>query len=146
MAEPNKQIVRRYLAAGERNDFAVWDALCDVDMVLDPGFMPPIHGLEAVKQFTAGMHSALSDFYLRADELVGEGDVVAARWTTGGVHSAPMATPVGTIPPPNKPVAMSGMSMIRLRDGKIVEERTQADILGFMQQLGAIPQPEGSPA
>jgi predicted ester cyclase len=137
-----KEIVRQYFAAGDRNDFDAWDELCSPDMILYPGFMEPIQGLEAIKQFTAGMHDALSDLYLTAHDLIAQGDRVAVRWNTGGTHTSPFPTPAGVIPPTGKRLSMSGMSILRVADGRIVEERSQGDILGFMQQLGVIPQPQ----
>jgi predicted ester cyclase len=142
-ADANKEIMRRYYEAGHRDDLAAWDDVCSPDMVLDAGFIPPIHGLESVRQFTAGMHSAFADdFFLSVDDLIAEDDRVAARWTEGGTHSGPLMAPDGSvIPPTGKRVALSGISMLRVADGKITEERVQADILGFMQQLGLVSPP-----
>jgi predicted ester cyclase len=142
-ATTNKEIVRRYYEAGHRNDLGAWDAICAPDMVLNPGFMPPVQGLEAIRQFTAGLHSAFGDdFFLSVDDLIAEGDTVAARWTEGGTHSGPLTTPDGNVvPPTGKRVALTGISIVRVADGKITEERVQADILGFMQQLGLVPPP-----
>lgn len=142
-ADANKEIVRRYFEAGHRNDLAAWDEICSPDMVLDVGFIPPVHGLGGIRQFTAGMHSAFADdFFLSVEDLIAEGDRVAARWTEGGTHSGPLMTPDGNvIPPTGKRVALSGISMLRVTDGKITEERVQADVLGFMQQLGLVPPP-----
>lgn len=139
--ETNKGISRRYFEAGHRNDLAAWDDLCDPNIVLVTGFTEPMQGLDAVRQFTAGMHSAFSNFFLTVDDLIAEGDRVAARWTTGGTHTAPMMTPNGPLPPTGKHVTMSGISIVRVVGGKIVEERVQADVLGMMQQLGVVPSP-----
>ena len=43
------------------------------------------------------------------------------------------------IPPNGKVVEIEGISIHRLADGKLVEHWAQADLLSFMQQLGAIP-------
>ena len=77
-AGENKEVVRRYFEAGDRDDLAAWDALCAPDMVLDPGFAEPTRGLEAVKQFTAGFHAAFADFFLRTEDLLADGDTVRA--------------------------------------------------------------------
>jgi predicted ester cyclase len=110
-------------------------------MVLITGFTEPFQGLDAVKGFTAGMHDALSDFSLTIEDMIAEGDKVAVRATTRGTHTAPLPTPAGIIPPTGKQVSMSTISILRIADGKIAEERVQADVLGFMQQLGVIPAP-----
>ena len=137
--EENKELVRRYFDAGDRDDLDAWDEVCAADMVLDPGFGDPARGLAAVKGFTAAFHSAFSNFYLRVEDLIADGDRVAVRWTTGGTHTAPLLSPGGEIPPTGKAMAMTGMSILRLAGGKIIEERVQADVIGAMQQLGVIP-------
>jgi predicted ester cyclase len=142
--DDSKALTVRYFEAGDRNELDLWDELCAPDMVLYPGFMEPVRGLDAIKQFTAGFHQAFSDFYLRIEDVVAEDDKVAVRMTTGGTHTAPMLTPNGEIPPTGKQIAMSGISIVRVAGGKIVEERPQMDILGFMQQLGVIPAPAGA--
>jgi len=45
------------------------------------------------------------------------------------------------IPPNNKVVEITGISIHRVIDGKLVEHWANADLLGFMQQLGALPTP-----
>lgn len=141
MSEQNKSIVRRYFEAGDRDDLAAWDELCDPDMVLITGFTPPVQGLGPIKDFTAALHSAFSGLFLKVEDVIAEGDRVVVRWSEGGTHTAPMPTPGGLLPPTGRQVSMNGISIPRLSGGKIVEERVQADVLGMMQQLGIAPAP-----
>ena len=48
---------------------------------------------------------------------------------------------LGGMAPTGRAVTMTGMDMIRLREGQLVEDRVEVDQLGMMQQLGAIPTP-----
>ena len=50
------------------------------------------------------------------------------------------------IPPNGKVVEITGISIHRIADGKLVEHWANADLLSFMQQLGALPAPEQAPA
>ena len=134
-------IVRRYFEAGGADDLAAWDGICDADMVLYPGFAEPIIGLERVKRFTADFHTAMSPYSLTVDDFIVENERAAVRWTASGTHSAPMSTPGGMVPATGKRVSMTGTSFLRVADGRIVEERVQADVLSMMQQLGIIPSP-----
>lgn len=138
----NKAIVREYFEAGGRNDLAAWDQLCDPNMVLHTGMTEPIQGRPAIQQFTALMHSAFSDLYLTVEDLIAEGDRVVARYSLGGTQTAPLHGPGGVIPPTGRTIATTGISIVRVVNGKIVEERAQLDTLGMMQQLGVIPAPE----
>ena len=131
-----KELVQRYFEAGERDDLEAWDEICSAEMVLDAGMGDPIRGLGGVKTFTARFHSAFSEMFLTIHDLIAEGDCAAARWTSGGVHSGPLMSPGGEIPATGKRVAMNGMSFLRVANGRIIEERVQADIMGMMQQLG----------
>jgi ketosteroid isomerase-like protein len=135
--DESRSVVKRYFEAGDRDDLTAWDELCDPNMVVLPGFAEPIRGLEAVKAFTASFHGAFSDFFLRIENDIAEDDRVAVSWTTGGTHTGDLPGPTGTMPATGRRVEMSGMSMLRVEGGRVAEERTIADILGAMQQLGA---------
>jgi predicted ester cyclase len=69
------------------------------------------------------------------DDMVVEGDKVVGRFTFGGTHTGDLMG----IAPTGKKVEMTGISIIRVADGKFVEEWQIYDALGMMQQEGAIP-------
>jgi predicted ester cyclase len=69
--------------------------------------------------------------------LVAEGDYVVERFTASGTHRGEF---MGAAPT-NRTVAMPGINIFRLRDGKIVERWGNLDVLGFLVQLGVIPAP-----
>jgi ketosteroid isomerase-like protein len=139
--EETRDLVRRYFEAGDRDELDAWDELCAENMTLFTGFTPPVEGLAALKGFSAGMHAAFSPFHLTILDLLAEGDRAAVRWATGGFNGAPFPTPAGEVPATNKEISMSGMSFMKVENGKIVEENTQADILGLLQQLGVVSLP-----
>ena len=68
-------------------------------------------------------------------DLIAESDRVVYRWMMSGTHLGPMRG----IPPTGKPIAMTGITIMRIVEGKIVEGWHQYDALGMMQQLGMIP-------
>jgi predicted ester cyclase len=103
-------------------------------------FPEPVRSLDVLKPITRGMHDAIGGFGIVVDEMIGEGDRVAVRWTMSGTQNGPLPLPDGsTLPPTGRSFAVTGMSFMRLDDGKLAEERTEADWMGFMQQLGATP-------
>ena len=63
------------------------------------------------------------------------GDKEVVRWTIRGTHTGELMG----IPPTGKQVAWTGITIYRLADGKIVEEKGEEDALGFLQQLGVVP-------
>jgi predicted ester cyclase len=62
---------------------------------------------------------------------------VATRFTLRGTHQGPFFG----IPPTGKQVHVTGITIHRIVNGKIVEQRVEMDMLGLMQQLGVIPAP-----
>jgi predicted ester cyclase len=81
------------------------------------------------------VHSGLPDADVSVEEEIAEGDKVVIRWTLRCTH---MSELMG-IPPTGKQVTWTGITIYRLADGKIVEEKGEEDSLGLMRQLGAVP-------
>jgi SnoaL-like polyketide cyclase len=68
------------------------------------------------------------------DLLLGEDDLVAARWTATGTHSGAW----GDVQPTGTSVAFSGVNVFRFgADGKVAELWNHRDDLGLMEQVGA---------
>ena len=65
-----------------------------------------------------------------------EGDTVAARFTMRGTHRG---TFFGVPPTGGKAVVVRAMNFYRLSGGQFVEEYGQPDMLGLLQQIGAVP-------
>jgi len=58
---------------------------------------------------------------------------VVSHWVGTGTQQGEFAG----LPPSGKPVEFSGISILRLRDGRIVEQTISYDILSPLRQLGA---------
>jgi predicted ester cyclase len=71
--------------------------------------------------------------------MLAEGDKVASRWVTKGTHKGDLR---GAKPTGNK-ISVSETTVVRVKDGKVVEGWANRDDLGFLQQIGLIP-PLGS--
>jgi len=67
--------------------------------------------------------------------MVAEGDKVAARFTMRGTHRG---TFIG-VPATGKTIAVQAMNIYSLSGGQFVEEHGQPDMLGLLQQIGAVP-------
>ncbi|WP_338052964.1 SgcJ/EcaC family oxidoreductase [Pseudomonas rhizoryzae] len=70
-------------------------------------------------------------------QLVGtpvvQGDSVAFEWQFDGKNTGPWSA---ELPATNKPLKFNGVSLIRLKGGKIVSQHDYYDALGFNRQLG----------
>ena len=93
---------------------------------------------EGLKGFAAAWRESFPDWHSTFEELVAEGDRVAERWKGRGTHRGELQG----IPPTGERVETPGSVFYRIVGGKIVEFRGQLDMMGLMQQLGAIPSPQ----
>ena len=77
------------------------------------------------------------DLHVTIEDLVAEGDKVAARRSYEGTHRGELLG----IPATGKPVQMGGISIFRMALGKITEHWEQIDGLALMQQFGLVSAP-----
>ncbi len=134
--EANKELVRRYQEIYNSNEL---DALSEVlaDDLLTPRIMPGIpSGLEGAKAAHRIMLEGFPDFQTTIEDLIAEGDEVAARITMRGTHTGQFLT----IPPTGKRVEFSGMYIVRVENGKIAEHWGEEDSVSLLAQLGVKPQ------
>lgn len=130
--EENKAVARRWNdEIWNKGNLAAIDELMATDFIwhsAPPGVAPDREGL---KQSAVSL-SSFADIHCATKDMVAEGDKVAVRWTWSGSHTGEY---IG-ITPTGKRVTMTGISIIRIVGGKIVEEWDESDNLGFMEQLG----------
>jgi predicted ester cyclase len=74
--------------------------------------------------------------------MIAEDDRVAVRLLSHARHTG---TFMG-MPPTGREYTVSETHIFRIRDGRVVEHWRDADMLGLMQQLGALPAPGKQPA
>src|SRR5215217_8615716 len=77
--------------------------------------------------------TSLPDLEWTFDEVIAEGDRVAARWTTRGTHDGDLLG----FAPTGKPVEFTGISFFTVHCGKVVEFQTEMDAAGLLEQVGA---------
>ena len=135
--EENKAVVRKFFETFSRNDFAAFEAVTSQDIVYHtapPGISP---GIQGYRELMAMYHGAFPDMQLTIDDVIAEGDKVVTRFTPSGTHRGELMG----IAPTGKRVSIDGISIVRVAGGKVVEEWDQLDMLGMLQQMGAIPTP-----
>src|SRR5262245_22106574 len=133
----NKALVRRWFDE-------VWNQgrADTIDEMLSPvslvhGLGEPLKGIEAFKAFHRAYREAFPDVRIHIEEMIAEGDLVAARWTATGTHRG---DGLG-IPATNKPARFTGMVISRFENGRLVEGWNNFDQLGMFQQLGVVKLP-----
>jgi steroid delta-isomerase-like uncharacterized protein len=137
--EDNKNLIRRAFEAQNQGDDDAVLQYCDPDIVFhEPSLPTPLRGHEAFRQLLAMYRGGFPDFRFTEEDMIAEGDKVAARWRIDLTHKGEFLG----IPPTGKQLTISSIDVFRIVNGKIVEQWVLADTLGMMQQLGVIPAPE----
>ena len=133
--EENKALARRAVeeTMNQRN-WAVFDELHVPDYVCHYASRT-IQGREPFKQYLSMVLTAFPDLHFTIEDMFGEGDRVVIRYTYRGTHKGDLMG----IPPTGKQVAVTGIGIMRVANGKILEEWINNDL---MQQLGVVAAPE----
>jgi steroid delta-isomerase-like uncharacterized protein len=132
----SKTIVRRFVEESWNGKSDVVDELIARNYVgHDPANPEPLRGPEDVKTFISTYRTAFPDLRVTIEDQLAQEDLVATRWTSNGTHKGELMG----IEPTGKQVTVSGVTMSRLADGKVVEEFYNWDTYGLMRQLDAIP-------
>jgi steroid delta-isomerase-like uncharacterized protein len=132
----NTTTVRRFVEESWKGNLDVVDELTDRDYVgHDPANPEPVRGPEGVRESISMYRAAFPDLRLTVEEQLAEGDLVATRWSSRGTQKGELMG----IEPTGKQVTVSGVTISRLVDGKVVEEFHSWDTFGLMRQLDAMP-------
>ena len=136
--EKNKEIAARmHEEVVNQKKLSALDDYVAADVVWHdppPGLAP---GMEGFKQFFPMLYAAFPDWHATIEDVIAEGDKVVHRISGHGTHKGEWMGIAAT----GKHVTTTGILIYRIDNGKIVEEWLQYDVLGVMQQLGAIPAP-----
>jgi len=100
-----------------------------------PGYPEPMHGPAGYLAIIGMMRMAFPDIQWTLEEMVVEDDKVAARFTMRGTHKGAFLG----VPPTEKSIKVQSMAFYRLAGGQFMEEHGQPDMLGLLQQIGALP-------
>jgi len=91
-----------------------------------------VRGPDAFLQFFATIRTAFPDLHMTIEHTVTEGDWVCVRFSTTGSYRGGLGFPGN-----GKRAQVSGLAMVRLAEGKIVENWAMWDQRGMLLQIGA---------
>jgi len=74
----------------------------------------------------------LPDLRFEVHDTISEGDKLVVYWTITGTHRGEFLG----VPPTNKKVSFSGITINQIRNGKIIESTVIWDGLGLLEQFG----------
>ena len=140
--EENRALIQRFVGEvfNRGNLDVVDDIFAPVYVGHTAGLPEQTSGPEGVKEFIGLYSSAFPDVHTTIEDIIAEGDKVAYRWTAVGTHRAELLG----VAPSNNRVELTGITIERIEDGRIVETYNNFDQAGMMRRIGAIPAPQQS--
>lgn len=138
-ASPERQLAERICAAISRRDVELALAQFAPDATLHVDGFPP-GGLVAARRWLGAIVEAFPDAFAQVVDAPGT-PAGSYGVAFGGTQRAAFATPFGTVPPSGRPVSLQETVTLDVEDGRVVALRTTLDRLGFVYQLGLVPQP-----
>ncbi len=131
MSEDNKAKMRQFYEEVVQNgNIARLDEFAAPDFVdhnPGPGQAP---GAEGIKQFFTAIRAAVSDLRVSVEQIIAEGDRVAAHVSMSGTHTGELMG----LPPSGKEVVIRVSDIVRIENGKAVERWGVEDMSGFVSQ------------
>ena len=132
MSETNKDIIRRYQDAYNRNDLDVLDEVLDPNWTTNGWPEVMSQSIEGAKEVYQVLLASWPDLHYETLDLIAEGDKVVQHWKMRGTFKGE----IFGLPPTGEMTEADGLSVFRIAGGKIVEHWAFADDLGFWAQLG----------
>jgi steroid delta-isomerase-like uncharacterized protein len=138
MSEANKNAVRRlFEEVWNKGNLPVADEVFAPNYTHHDASTPDVgRGPESEKKRATLYRTAFPDLRLTIEDIIAEGETVMARWSCRGTHKGDLSG----IAPTGKQITISGISIARFANGKMVEGWINWDALGLMQQLGVVPE------
>jgi predicted ester cyclase len=144
LQDDNKAIVGRWFTEfwGETCNLNVVDEIAAPNMLLQYSLHEPRKGRDDIKAFMTDFRAAFPDlkFWGRAN-LLAEGDYVVGQWEGGGTHTGPAFKDflAGGLPAKTgRKMHFTGITVLKLKDGKITEEIGLNDGVTALTQLGLL--------
>jgi steroid delta-isomerase-like uncharacterized protein len=131
--EQNISLVKRYIEVFNEGDFEAFkDLLSSNYVIYSPSGYPEPTSREKLIENYKGMQEAFSEFIWNIEDIIAAGDKVICRIIANCTYK-------GGIPglqKSEKEVKFSLITIMRLENGKVIEEWQEDDQLGFARQLG----------
>ncbi len=128
----------------------VWDDIINkrqIDQINDKNFDTGITlvtspenvvGIEDFKAYYQNFLTGFSDIQFTIVDVFGQDAKIVKHWNFKGTHTGDFFG----IPATGKSVDIDGVTLVKMKKGKIAQEQDFMDNMEFMQQLGLVPDPQ----
>jgi predicted ester cyclase len=144
LQDDNKAVIGRWFTDfwGKTCDLSVVDEIAAPDMLLKYSLHEPRKGRADIKAFMTDFRAAFPDLNFRGTaDLIAEGDYVVGQWEGGGTHTGPAFNDflVGGLPASTgRKMRFTGTTILKVKDGRILEEIGLDDGVTALTQLGLL--------
>jgi steroid delta-isomerase-like uncharacterized protein len=138
MAEQDKDLARRfYDEVVNTGDVDRVAEFCTEDFVdHEEGLPGQPEGIEGVKAFVQIFREGFPDLHASVEDIMGEGDRIAARVRMTGTHQGEFLG----VPASGSRIDIEAIDIVRIVDGRAAEHWGVTDTMALMQQIGAVPE------
>jgi steroid delta-isomerase-like uncharacterized protein len=142
MSKENEALVRRYIEeVYDQRKLEVVEEIFAPDFTLhDPDMPGAGSGPEGIKRIVENAVGAFPDLRVTLEDELSSGEKVVTRFTFRGTHQGELMG----LAPTGKRIDVTTIGIWRVAEGKIKEAWLVFDVLGMLQQIGAVPQPSPS--
>jgi steroid delta-isomerase-like uncharacterized protein len=134
VAQAHKDIFRRVYQDiwNDRKFELVEQVIAKSHALADPTLTGSAVGPEAYRRQAERFVAGFPDLRFTIDDTISEKDKMVVSWTITGTHKGEFLG----VPPTNKKVSVSGITIHEISNGKILESVAVWDALGLFQQFG----------
>lgn len=130
--ESNKLIMKKFVEFINTSNVELSKEIISEEAIFyAPTSSEPLRGSKGYMLILNMMRSSFPDVSWKLEEMIAEGESVAARFTMTGTHKGDFFD----IKPTGKNIKINVMNFYRFSKGKIVEEYGQPDIFSLLQQI-----------
>lgn len=138
--EENIVLMRRWFREvwNEGKTQTIYDLMAEDGIAVgqdQPGI--ELRGPRQFESFVNRIRGAFPDQKIKIEDVFGAADKVVIRWSAEMTHKGDQLG----IPPTNRAVKATGISIAQIKNGKIIQGWDNWDQLALMQQLGVVTLP-----
>jgi len=143
-SDENIRITRAIFDAFNAHDLNKWDQYQANDFRSEvPGATGALNR-DQTREYNQRFLSAFPDLHFDLERTIAQGAYVVVDWVGSGTHTGPLVGPKGnTIPATGRKARVSGSTTFEIRNGKLARSWVHWDMTTLLDQLGAMPMPQG---
>ena len=133
--DAKKAIARTWHESLNQRNLDALDSVLASDIAHHSATFPDTVGPAGVKRILGAAFTGFPDAHWTVEDVIAEGDLVAMRFRVDGTHLGEFQG----YAPTGRPVVWTGINILRIECGRIVESWSEVDSVGRLEQIGVLP-------